>query len=146
MCDSLYSNFIPAIEKKSSRNRPSIQDLQRNLLLGLAAKPFGSAAADDRNPACLTAAFPDFKMGDMRRKAVFAKALFILVVAALLLPATICIVVALASLLAAMHDETGGATLRYVALAAGVLWVVDLVAIVLVQAIDALVGPDDGEQ
>ncbi len=33
--------------------------------------------------------------------------------------------------------------LRYVALAGGVLWVLDLAAIVVVQAIDSLDRPDD---
>ena len=82
-------------------------------------------------------------MGAMRRKAVFTKTLFGLVVAGLLLPVAISIVIALASLLSSVGDPTGGTALRYVALAAGVLWIVDLVAIVIVQAIDALERPDD---
>jgi|HubBroStandDraft_6_1064221.scaffolds.fasta_scaffold385689_2 hypothetical protein len=86
-------------------------------------------------------------MGHMQRKTVFAKTLLLLVVAGLLLPATICIVVALASLLSSMGDVTGGKALRYVALAGGVVWVADLVAIVLVQALvqifDALDRPDE---
>ena len=82
----------------------------------------------------------------MRCKAVLTKTLFGLVVAGLLLPATICIVVALAWLLSKTGDKAGGAALHYVALAGGILWVVDLVAIVLVQAIGALDRPDDEEK
>jgi hypothetical protein len=87
----------------------------------------------------------NFKMGAMRRKPVFTKTLFGLVVAGLLLPVAISIVVALASLLSKLDDPTGGVALRYVAMAGGVLWIVDLIAIVLVQAIDALDRPDDEE-
>jgi hypothetical protein len=85
-------------------------------------------------------------MGVMRSQPVFSKALYPLLVAALLLPVTICVVVALAALLAAMRDSLGGTALRYVALGGGVLWVVDLIAIVLLQAIDALNRPDDQER
>jgi hypothetical protein len=79
----------------------------------------------------------------MRRKPVISKALCFLLIAGLLLPIAICVVVALAAMLTAMQDTTGGAVLRYVALAGGILWVVDLVAIVLVQAIDALDRPEE---
>ena len=81
----------------------------------------------------------------MHRKQVFSKALIVLLVAGLLLPVTICVVMALAALLEAMKDITGGLVLRYVALAGGVAWVVDLVAIVLVQAIGTLDCQDKGD-
>jgi hypothetical protein len=79
----------------------------------------------------------------MRRNPVFAKALYFLLVAGLLLPISICIIVAMAALLTAMHDAAGGAVLRYVALTGGVVWAIDLVAIVLIQAIDLLNRPDE---
>jgi hypothetical protein len=82
----------------------------------------------------------------MCRKQVLSKALFALLVAGLLLPVTICIVMALAALLEAMKDSTGGAVLRYVALTGGVVWVVDLVAIVLVQAIGTLQQEDERDR
>ncbi len=84
-------------------------------------------------------------MGVMRRNMVVAKSLFFLVVAGLLLPAAICVVVALAALLHVM-DPAGAQALRYIALAGGVLWVVDLVAIVLVQALAALFPPDEDDK
>ena len=71
--------------------------------------------------------------------------LLALIVAGLALPVTICIVLALASLLAAMNDAVGCAVLRYVALAGGVVWVVVLVGLIFVQAIHALGRSDDGE-
>jgi hypothetical protein len=82
----------------------------------------------------------------MHRKPVFSKALYLLLIAGLLLPIAISVIVALAALLTAMQDTTGGAALRYVALAGGVLWVVDLVAIVLVQAMDSLDRPDEEDR
>jgi hypothetical protein len=82
----------------------------------------------------------------MRRKLVYTKTLFALLVTGLLLPVTICIVMALAVLLEAMKDGAGSSALRYVALAGGVAWVVDLVAIVLVQAIGSLDHPDEEDK
>jgi hypothetical protein len=82
----------------------------------------------------------------MSRKPLSTKALLALIVAGLVLPMTICVLLALASLLAAMNDAIGGVVLRYVALAAGVIWIVVLVALVFVQAIHALGRSDDSDQ
>jgi hypothetical protein len=82
----------------------------------------------------------------MHRREVLFKTLFALVVAGLLLPMMICIVMALAVLLDAMKDATGGWVLRYVAVVGGGLWVIDLVAIVFVQAIGSLVQADEGNR
>jgi purine-cytosine permease-like protein len=82
----------------------------------------------------------------MSRKQVSSKVLLVLVIAGLVLPITICVVLGLASLLAAMNDALGGAVLRYVALAGGVVWIVVLVGLILVQAIHALGGSDDADQ
>jgi len=72
--------------------------------------------------------------------------LMILMVAGLVLPIAICVVLALASLLAAMKDTVGGAVLHYVALAGGVVWIVILVSLIFVQAIHALGRSDDPDQ
>ncbi len=85
-------------------------------------------------------------MGGMRRKPVLAKTLYALLVAGVILPVAITIILALAALLAKTGDSVGGAALGYVALAIGILWAVGLVAIVLVQAIDALDRPDEEEK
>jgi hypothetical protein len=82
----------------------------------------------------------------MSRKQVSSKVLLALMIAGLVLPITICVVLALAALLAAMGDTLGGAVLRYVALAGGVVWIVVLIGLIFVQAIHALGGSDDADQ
>ena len=66
-----------------------------------------------------------------------------LIVAAILLPITICVVVGVAALLEAMGDQWGGAVLLRIALAGGILWIIDLICLVLVLAIGTLRGPDE---
>jgi hypothetical protein len=85
-------------------------------------------------------------MGGMSRKPVFSKALFGLIVAGLLLPIMICLVLGLASLLAAMGDALGAAVLHYVALAGGIAWAVVLVAMIVLQAIRSLDQSDDADR
>ena len=85
------------------------------------------------------------KMGGMSRKPVSSQVLLALIVAGLALPIMICVVLALASLLAAMGDIMGGAVLRYVALAGGVVWIVVVVGLIFVQAIHGLGRSDDAE-
>ncbi|HTU26718.1 MAG TPA: hypothetical protein VMF30_15020 [Pirellulales bacterium] len=70
------------------------------------------------------------------------RALISLAVAALLLPIVTVILVATARLLAAMQDAAGAAVVDRLALAVGVLWVTDLVALVIVQAIQAAGPPE----
>jgi hypothetical protein len=66
-----------------------------------------------------------------------------LIAIALLLPITICVVFGVAGLLQAMGDTAGGAALHWIALACGILWVIDLIGLVLVLAIGTLRGPDE---
>ena len=82
----------------------------------------------------------------MSRKPVSSMVLLALIVAGLVLPMTICVVLALASLLAAMGDAVGATVLRYVALAGGIVWIVVLVGLIFVQAIHALDRSDDADQ
>jgi hypothetical protein len=82
----------------------------------------------------------------MSRKSVSSTVLLALIVVGLVLPITICVVLALAALLAAMGDAVGGVVLRYVALAGGVVWIVVLVALIFVQALRALDHSDDSDQ
>jgi uncharacterized membrane protein len=81
----------------------------------------------------------------MSRKSVTSKVLLALTVVGLVLPVMICVVLGLAALLTAMHDTVGGAVLRYVALAGGVVWIVVLVGLIFVQAIHTLGGSDDAD-
>jgi hypothetical protein len=68
-----------------------------------------------------------------------------LVVAAVLLPIILCVVLGVAALLSAMGDSLGGAVLLRIALAGGMLWVIDLVCLVMVLALGSLHGPDEPE-
>jgi hypothetical protein len=64
-----------------------------------------------------------------------------LVVAAVFLPVALCVVVGVAALLVQMGDSTGGGALYRIALAGGILWVVNLVCLVLALALGSLGGP-----
>jgi hypothetical protein len=60
-----------------------------------------------------------------------------LIVAALGLPIVLCVLLGLAKLLDAMQDADGAVGVGRFALAIGVLWVIDLVALVILQAVQA---------
>jgi hypothetical protein len=60
------------------------------------------------------------------------------VLGALVLPIAISVMVGVGRLLAAMGDPAGAAVLDYLALAAGIVWVVLLVCLVVVLGIAAL--------
>ena len=78
----------------------------------------------------------------MRQRLVPASAVLLLLVGALMLPVAISVLVGLGKLLVAMGDTAGGTVLDWIALAAGVFWGLDLVCLILVQAINSFV-PDD---
>ena len=71
----------------------------------------------------------------------FRRAIFWLLVAALGLPISMCVLYALARLLETMKDEAGANALGYVNLGLLALWIIDLVALVIVQAVNSLGGP-----
>ena len=66
-----------------------------------------------------------------------------LIVATILLPIILCVVLGVASLLDLMGDSSGGMVLHRIALAGGILWIVDLICLLLVLAIAAIRGPDE---
>lgn len=68
---------------------------------------------------------------------------FILLTTALLLPICACVILGVAALLDAMGDSIGGGVLRWIGLGCGILWTINLISLVLVQAIRSLPGPDD---
>ena len=68
-----------------------------------------------------------------------------LVTAALVLPVALSIAVAAARLLGAMQDEAGAAVLDRIALALGIVWVLDLVCLVIALAL-ALLTPSSHAQ
>lgn len=61
-----------------------------------------------------------------------------LLVAALLLPIVICVLVGVARLLAGMADTSGAAVLDYLALGVAIAWVVDLIALVILLALESV--------
>lgn len=66
-----------------------------------------------------------------------------LIVAAVGLPIVVCVLVGLSYLLAAMGDAAGAQCVGRFGLAAGVLWVIDLIALLLAVAINSLDRPED---
>jgi hypothetical protein len=66
----------------------------------------------------------------------------LLTVGAVLLPIAILVVLGTGELLGAMDDALGEAVLHRIALAGGVLWVIDLLGLLLVLALNSL---DNGE-
>lgn len=79
----------------------------------------------------------------MPHKLVPRRVLFLLVAAAVLLPVGGFVTLGLAALLAALGDRAGSVALEYIALGCGVLLVIDLVCLVLSQAVNALDASDD---
>jgi hypothetical protein len=71
--------------------------------------------------------------------------IFPLVLAAILLPIAVCVVVGVAALLGGMGDAIGEGVLRWIALAGGILWIIDLVCLILLLAISAISNPDRPE-
>ena len=71
----------------------------------------------------------------------------VLVVTALLLPITICVVAATGKLLDALQDPSGAILLGRLALGIGLIWVIDLILLSISQGINGLYDrPDDHEQ
>ena len=66
-----------------------------------------------------------------------------LLVVSLVLPIAICVLLALARLLAAMNDAAGARVLERLGLAGGVLWIIGLVGLLLLLGIQSLSRPDD---
>jgi hypothetical protein len=74
------------------------------------------------------------------------RTLLLLVAGALFVPMAIVLVLAVATLLGAMQDAAGQFALKRVALGLGMLWALDLIALVVVMAIDALSDDRDDEK
>jgi hypothetical protein len=66
-----------------------------------------------------------------------------LIVSGLLLPIALCVVMGVSALLSGMGDAAGGRALQYVAMAGGIVWIINLLCLLLVLAIGTLGGPDD---
>jgi hypothetical protein len=79
----------------------------------------------------------------MNRPMIPNRIVLLLIVVAVLVPITLCVVLGVAALLAQMGDVAGGAVLQRIALAGGILWVIDQICLVLALAIGSLRGPDE---
>jgi hypothetical protein len=79
----------------------------------------------------------------MQQPLIPHRVVLVLISSAILLPITICVVFGVAALLEKMGDTSGGAVLHRIALAFGILWAIDLICLVLVQAIGTLKGPNE---
>ena len=82
----------------------------------------------------------------MHHPSILSRLLTPLILAGVLLPITLCVILGVAALLAQMGDSAGGAVLNRIALAGGILWVIDLICLVLILAIDSLRGPDRSDE
>ena len=71
------------------------------------------------------------------------RVLQLLVVAALLLPISICVVGATGKLLEALNDEGGAALLKRSAMGLGLLWILDLIFLAICQGINGLSDPPE---
>ena len=79
----------------------------------------------------------------MQRPLIRPQVRMILTVSALLAPVCICILLGIAVLLEGMGDVVGGLVLRRITLAAGIVWVINLISLLLVIALNTLRVSDD---
>jgi len=111
---------------------------------------FVSNAPESRRAICLlTPTLAVSKIGETRentmsRKPIPQRALFFMTAVGLVLPIALAVVLGAASLLAAMADPAGAAALRWVGFGLGVVWVVDLVSLVMAQALNWLSDQNGG--
>jgi hypothetical protein len=71
------------------------------------------------------------------------RALVVLVMIAAVLPVALVVLLAVGRLLGAMRDTDAAEVLDRIALAVGILWVIDLVCLLVAQGINALGPPTD---
>ncbi len=69
---------------------------------------------------------------------LWRSALLLLLVVALLLPVVICVVLGVGFLLQSLGDVAGSAVLGRIALALGIVWILDLIFLLVVQAVGHL--------
>ena len=81
----------------------------------------------------------------MSHRPVPRTATMLLLAAALILPVVIAVIWGISALLSAMGDHNGGAVLKYVGLACGLLWAIDLICLVVVQGLRTLSDTDEQE-
>ena len=81
----------------------------------------------------------------MRQKPIPKRAVLLLIAIAMVMPIGICVILALGRLLQAMGDASGSVVLDWIALACGVVWVLDLICLILAHSINSLAELDDDD-
>jgi ABC-type transport system involved in multi-copper enzyme maturation permease subunit len=79
----------------------------------------------------------------MGRKLIPRAVLHLLAAGLVVLPIAICVILAVAALLGEMGEPPQQSPLKWVALGVGILWVVDLICLVLAQALNSLAENDE---
>jgi len=81
----------------------------------------------------------------MAQKLVPRRIITLLVAGILVLPVVIAVIWGVSSILGAMNDETGEAVLRGVGLGLGILWIVNLILLLLAQAVNSLSDSEEAD-
>jgi ABC-type transport system involved in multi-copper enzyme maturation permease subunit len=81
----------------------------------------------------------------MSRKLVPPVVTHLLIAGVAVLPIAICVILAVAALLGEMGEPPERSPLKWVALGVGILWVVDLICLVLAQALNSLAETDEDQ-
>ena len=112
---------------------------------GLADQRFASVPA-----GALTVSVTVSKIGETRgtfmsQRLVPTWIIRLLTAGVAVLPIAICVILAVAALLGRMGDPPEKSPLMGVALAVGILWVIDLICLVLAQALNSLADSDEDQ-
>jgi hypothetical protein len=84
------------------------------------------------------------RKGAMSRKPISPRVLLLLTALGLVMPIAVTVILGLAALLAAgFQDPLGSSVLKWIGLGLAVIWAVDLIALLLAQAINTLGNEDD---
>jgi len=82
----------------------------------------------------------------MSKRPPASAAILALLAVALILPVALVVLLGVGALLGAMGDAVGSRVLGWIGLALGVVWLVDLVCLVLLQALGSLVEPNGDDR
>ena len=69
----------------------------------------------------------------------------LLIAGVVVLPIAICVILGVAALLGEMGEPQERSPLKWVALGVGILWIVDLICLVLAQALNSLPNSDEDQ-
>lgn len=81
----------------------------------------------------------------MSQKPVPSSVIRLLIAGVVVLPIAICVILGVAALLGEMGEPQERSPLKWVALGVGILWIVDLICLVLAQALNSLPKHDEDQ-